>query len=306
MSDSSKFGQIVVNPYSSPHSKSRKGLMASGSWQPAMTEFIKSNQIEALYLNTARGWKSSEFDFLRHLNFLKELHIICGEANGLESVGFLSDLREFSITTSTKSVIDFSRLKSLEKCFLYWWEGASGILNLQSLKELHVDKIPPAMCGHFAKLSNLESLTIANCNVTDVDFLCSMAHISKLELLNCKKIISFAPIAKCKQLKWLNIDGSKQITNIEFVRQLDFLEVLLLSDNGGLHDLSPLSELICLKTVAFAGSTNILDGNLAWFERLPKLAMLMFAPRKHYSHKLIKAWDWRNFDQPDILLKKAN
>ena len=32
--------------------------------------------------------------------------------------------------------------------------------------------------------------------------------------------------------------------------------------------------------------------------------MLMFKGKKHYTHKLIKQWDWRNFNSPDTLLEK--
>jgi len=39
-------------------------------------------------------------------------------------------------------------------------------------------------------------------------------------------------------------------------------------------------------------------------EDLPELAMLMFGPRKHYSHRLVKTWSWSHFSTPDRLLEK--
>ena len=112
------------------------------------------------------------------------------------------------------------------------------------------------------------------------------------------------PITMCGFLKWLNIDGFPNLNRLEFVRELSQLEVLLISNDGEIESLSPVSRLKKLKALAFGGSTTIKDGDLSQVAHLPELAMLMFAPRRHYSHELLKEWDWNNFNHPDKLLRR--
>ena len=91
--------------------------------------------------------------------------------------------------------------------------------------------------------------------------------------------------------------------DIDFLKKLKGLEFINLSSNGEIATLAPLSCLENLKALAFAGNTIIKDGDLSVLIELPKLSMLMFQGRRHYTHKLIKKWDWENFNTPDTLLK---
>jgi hypothetical protein len=66
-----------------------------------------------------------------------------------------------------------------------------------------------------------------------------------------------------------------------------------------------LKPLQRLRAVAFPGArTTVADGDLGPLTELPELAMLMFGARKHYSHRLVKPWNWQNFHVPDRLLEK--
>ena len=79
--------------------------------------------------------------------------------------------------------------------------------------------------------------------------------------------------------------------------------MLNLTDCGELDSLAPLSGLRSLKALAFAGAkTTLRDGDLRPLLDLPKLSMVMFGARRHYSHKIVKRWSWDNLEQPDRLL----
>jgi hypothetical protein len=91
---------------------------------------------------------------------------------------------------------------------------------------------------------------------------------------------------------------------IDFVRSLAALEVLRLEDDGELESLEVLGSLKNLQAVSLVGSTTVKDGDLSALESLPRLSMLAFAPRRHYTHKLLKKWSWADFGKPDKLLER--
>ena len=77
-----------------------------------------------------------------------------------------------------------------------------------------------------------------------------------------------------------------------------------LNDNRLLKSLKPLKDIKSLKAFSFTGEkTMIEDKDLSVLTTLPKLSMLMFGHRRGYSHKLVKQWDWKNYDNPDKLLE---
>ena len=82
------------------------------------------------------------------------------------------------------------------------------------------------------------------------------------------------------------------------------LEILNISNVGKVQSLAPLIHLKKLKALACFGDTNIVDGDLSYLEKLPQLALLGCPDRRHYTHKVIREWNWKNIDQPDILIKK--
>jgi len=300
----SDYVEVVVNPYASLSPKNRKGIMVGGPWAKEITEFIKDNDIRAVYLNISRGWKGSDYSFLAELTTIEELNIITSDAHNVSSIESMSSLKDLSLTCSTKEKVDFSKLKNLEKCFLYWWPGASGIFECVSLKCLYIDEAKLKDYSPLGALKNLQSLTIGNSPVKSISWLSELNDLTELTMLNIRTLNDFSPIEYCKQLKRLTIRGSKSLADLGFMSSLSKLEFISISDNSEINSLKPLSGLNNLKALSFAGSSIIKDGDLSILETFPKLSMLMFQGRRNYSHKLIKKWDWKNFDNPDTLLQK--
>lgn len=296
--------KVVSNPYSDKNSIFRKGVEVEGHWPTQAKDFIRQNGIKALYLNSTKGWLGTDYSFLAELDTIEELFISSSSATGLASIEKMLNLREINLTFSSQDRINFSGLKKLEKCYLYWWGGADSIFECVSLRSAYFDGLKLKNYDLVSRLVSLSELTIANSSIDSVNWLVDMGVLEKIELLNCKKISNFSPIGECRKLKSLTIRGNKNIKNVSFLKDLDSLEVLIISDNGSIDSISDISALKNLKAASFAGSTTIVDGDLSVLERLPKLSMLMFAPRKHYTHRLIKPWNWNNFDVPDVLLEK--
>lgn len=294
--------QLVTNPYGRSDSKKRKGIIVSGIWSDSITSYIRENNIRAVYLNSAHGWSDVDYGFLAGLNTIEELHIISAVANNLSSIEKMTSLVELSITASTKDEIDFQKLSALKKCYLYWWAGAESILNCNDVEILYLDRFKIKDLSSLKKINKIKSLTIANSNIDNIDWLMDFHHLIELELINCKKINCFDSIKNCYLIKKLAISGARTLNNIEFLSMLSELEILVLSDCSEIDSIAVVSNLNNLKAFSFAGNTSIKDGDLGPLVDLPKLAMLMFQERKHYTHRLVKKWNWENFNNPSKLL----
>ncbi len=296
--------QIVTNPYGDSASAMRKGLVIKGEWHNSYAEFIAANEIEALYLNSALGYKGVDFEFLRELRWLKELSIIVGEAMNLSSIEALVGLEELSITCSTKSTIDASNLSKLGKVFLYWWPGAQSFLGVESIRSLYLDRFDAKCAEKLVRLTALHELTIGNSAIKDISFI-KETRLEKFELLNCKKVRDYSPIKNQSSLKWLALRGCDHVEDLDFLPTPSLLEVFLLSDAGRISSLEPIRSQAYLRAFSFDGSTIVKDLDLSPLLSLSMLSMLMFKPRKGYSHKLVKKWSWSNFDRPAQLLAEA-
>lgn len=294
--------QIVTNPYGRSDSKKRKGIIVSGIWSDSITRYVRENNIRALYLNSAHGWSGVDYGFLAGLNTIEELHIISAVANNLSSIEKMVGLVELSITVSTKDEINFQKLSALKKCYLYWWAGAESILDCKDIEMLYLDGFKIKDLNSLKKINKIKSLTIANSKIDNIDWLVDFHNLAELELINCKKINSFDSIKNCSLIKKLTISGVRTLKNIEFLSLLPELEILVLSDCSEIDSIAVVSNLNNLKAFSFAGSTSIKDGDLGVLVDLPKLSMLMFQERKHYTHRLVKKWNWENFNNPSKLL----
>jgi hypothetical protein len=67
--------------------------------------------------------------------------------------------------------------------------------------------------------------------------------------------------------------------------RLTKLKEVYLCDVGDIDTLAPLQKLRSLEVVFAWGNTNIRDGDLSVLTRLPRLKMVTFQNRRHYSHR---------------------
>jgi Leucine-rich repeat (LRR) protein len=285
------------------HLNGLKSMTIEGPWHESFIQYILDNKIEALYLNFANKWFCNDYSFLSKLKTIKRIGILDAPSTGFEALEEMDSLVDLSISCYFKSKIDFTKLVNLKYCSLDWYKGTESILEATSLTHLYIDEFKAKDFSKLADLKNLEILAIKNSNIEDISCLSSLINLKKLELINCKKLTDFTPIKSLTNLEWLSIDGTKEVGNIEFVRNMTSLKILDVSDTNNIESIEPLKDLTGLKAVAFCGNkTTIVDGDLSYLTKLPNLALLWLAPRKHYSHKLIKQAHWDNFDKPDVLL----
>ncbi|MEW5250260.1 leucine-rich repeat domain-containing protein [Microbulbifer discodermiae] len=295
---------IVVNPYNDPLSKGRKGIFVKTAWSDEYRGYIRKHAVKALYFNSAKGWDQSNFDFLRDLDGIEEIDILCPKLENFKAIEGVRSLQQLSVTGVVTDAVDFTVFSELQRCYLYWWRGAESILQSSSLRQAYFDKLRLKDYGLLCKLKAARSLTIGNSPMPSLAWMEDFeGELVEFSLLNCKKLEDFAAITSQKGLRKLVISGSPELYELDFLASFPELEVLDLSDSGPLKSLAPLENIKSLKVFSFAGTRTVVeDKDLSVLTKLPKLSMLMFGPRRGYTHKLVKQWSWQNFDHPDKLL----
>ncbi len=306
LKDQSNIITEVINPYKAKESKNRKGLKVSGAWSKEIASYIKENDIKALYLNYTWGWTEIDYSFLEQLDTIEELNIIASDAHNFSAIQGMGQLQQLSLSLNIKETIDFTANKKMTKCFLSWWNGASSIFECPWLEDLYLDRTTKYDLSGLGALKKLRKLQVGNSTYDSLAWLPDLAdHLIELSLYNCRKITDFTPISSCSKLERLVLSGCKELLKLDFLNKQYKLNVLNISDTGEIESFAPLKELKELKAFACAGKTTIIkDGDLHVLTELPKLAMVMFAPRRHYTHKIIKKWNWNNYDHPDVLLEE--
>ena len=298
MDMATEYFEEVINPYHEKNYDYGKGLVLK-KWDESILEYIDKNKIESIFINISRGWDGgSDFSFLSGLTTIKELSTIVGRSKNLSSIEKMLALESMDLTANGKEFVDFTELQNLKKCFISWWPKAVSILELSSLEELYIDNLKFKDYSNFKINSNLTKLTIGNSNIDNLNFLKELQDLTVLNFFNCRKITDFSMIGSCPKLKRIDLSGC-YLKDLSFIKQLKDLEVLLIADIGDIDSLEVVSSLKKLKAIWFAGKTNVLDGDLTPLTHLPLLSMVNFNNRRHYTHKLNKAWNWNNFDIPD-------
>ena len=304
--------EIVTNPYpvsASPldtwSADDIPSLVVNGDWSDEVETFVRTNQVEGIYLNYARGWTGSDYGFLERLEWLKLLNVLTGKKVDLSPASQLLKLQRLSITSGGGARIDFAALRELKKCFLRWWTGARSVFECETLESLSIDKLPAKECNGLSQLRNLRDLTIYSQSIQSLDSIAQLTNLQKLELNRFHNLESLDGIENLKSLRSLNINECNRMSDLTPIASLNNLEHLVVSDWGTIDTLAPIVKLKKLRAFSFSGArTTIADGDLSPLQELPNLSMLMFASRRHYSHKLVKQWSWNNFDSPDTLLEQ--
>lgn len=296
--EQNEFFEVVENPYEEKDYAFGKGLMLK-KWDSSILDYISKHRIESIFINISRGWRGgSDFNFLATLTGIRELGILVGSSYNIFSIENMTSLEVLEITANGKEEIDFTKLKKLKKCFVSWWSKALSIFELDTLEELYVDNLKLKDYSDFKISSKLRKLTIGNSNINNLIFLAQQQDLTILNFFNCRKIGDFSTVSLCCKLKRIDFDGC-YLKNLNFLSALKNLEVLLICNVGDIESIDVISNLKKLKAVNFSGKTNVLNGDLTPLTKLPLLSIVSFNNRRHYSHKLNKAWCWDNFNIPD-------
>jgi hypothetical protein len=254
-------------------------------WQEPFLQMLIEKEIKELELNTGKGWKGENVQFLRFLPGLKLLIILDQSLKSIEPVHFLTKLRSINISAYCKTPLDFTVFTDLTDCGFEWIKGSDALFNCIKLKTLGINNYDKTSSDSFARLVNLEKLTILNAGIESLTGLSALKKLNYLSVANLKKLFSLKGIEELQELLELELQNCKGIEDISPVFNLHKLKSIMLIDSGGIKSIKGLAHLKELETFLFYGTTNVLDGDLKGLLELKNLSKISFQNRKHYSNR---------------------
>jgi len=293
-------------PFNVDPTRDIPGVMVTGAWHTGMSKYLVEQDVRGLYLNSARGFRCDDYSFLRELPQLELLSMMPPSITTLGRPVPITELRRLkrlSANFAIRESIDFRQLTDLRSCVLKWNTRIKSVFDTQTLKWLHLYSLKRDWTEQLGRLTTLKHLELSFSGIQSLSDLTPLRGLEMLVFEVCRNLENLEGVDAFPNLKCLSLTETRKISSLECLRPLTGLEVLTIDDCGEIESLAPLAELRNLKAISFSGAqTTICDGDLAPLTKLPKLSMLMFGPRRHYSHKLVKTWNWNNFGKADQLL----
>lgn len=286
----------------------KKKLIVESAWNKDIENYVKNKKIDYLYFNHVKGWHGKDLNFLKNLQHVKHIGVLDHEIRDLSGINTLSDLELLSLITSSKTILDFKKFQNLKWLIFDWIKGSESLFECDSISFLSLYNSEEKNFKRISKLHKLKTLTLNEGKTESLDGIENLSDLSELRLLNLKQLSSINSISKLSNLKKLEIiNGCKKFNNFDSVSKLTKLERLALDNLGEIESIKKLSTLKELKEISFHDSTNIMDGDLSVLEKLPKLHMVKFNNRKHYSHKrqdLDKSVDYELLKKEDARIRE--
>lgn len=301
--------ELIIGETNPCNGKPMNGVVAqiNGKWKEEYADILIRKAVKHLFLSTALGWTCDNYNFLLQLKSLETLDIHDNRDISLKQVESLKHLRTLELSILHYDDIDFSVFKYLENFYCDAEKPLPSIFQCATLKEIYLDEFKMGDKHQLSQLKNLESLTIGNSNITNIDYVQSMPFLRKLVILNNRKIMDFSPISTLKNLSWLELRGVKNLHKIDFLSELTELNVLLL-ECGDIESIHPISNHNNLQAISFSGSNFIInDGDLLPIGTLNNLSMLSIVNKKTYNAYINNLWNWHNYGKPrHDWIKKIN
>lgn len=254
------------------------------SWSKEIERKIKRKGIVELELNYAKGWKrDKDLWFLKKVPNLLAVEIIDWNIQDVSAIHDLRSLRLLKVFTYCNTEIDFTFFPEIEDVSLEWRPKVRSLFACSGLKKLFINHYPGKSLEDFAKLCNLQYLSLKSPKIEGIGDVSELTELKLLELGNATRLSNLEGIEKLASLETLQIQTCSKIKNIEPIKSMTNLKRLFICDCGEIESLRPIAKLPELQEVHFYESTNILDGDLSPLKELPKFEDTSFQERKHYN-----------------------
>lgn len=261
-----------------------------GPWSSSAHQEIMRARPSELELNSSKGWRGRDIEFVRRYEWLSSFIIIDMNIENISPIMSLRNLINLKVVTYCGTKLDFSVFNALEHCALEWRSGAESVFDCSSLTDLFVNRYKGKSSSPFGKLKKLESLAILNSSITELQGISELHHLRSLRIAGLRSLKSIEGIEGLFRLESLEMEVCRSVQSLSPLSGLTSLIEVNVSNNGKLDSLAPLGGLPHLRTVLFYESTNIADGDLRMIFDHPKVSNVSFQNRRHYSHKRDDFW----------------
>ena len=258
-------------------------IVATGKVDDALVSKVLRSSRPLLILNRALGFDEVDCAVLQQVgDRLVGLEVV-GDFTDDSDVLRCSKLEELNLNTSCRGGLDWGRLPDLIRLFTYEERMSESLASLHRLTTLHIHRASDDQVALASSLPRLTDLTLSSTRMRAVSSLAGYGdRLTRLWIRQGSALRGFDDLSRLSLLRTLLLDSCRHLDDLGFVSGMPDLEVLAVSDCGGIESLRPLAQLSRLREVHLVGSTNVKDGDLSVLEQLPSLRGAYFQKRRHY------------------------
>lgn len=204
------------------------------------------------YSEDSIDWKS--------LSFVENLQIDLWETNNLEGIEELLKLKKLTISKNVKSSVSLKILDKLDKIEILHTSISKDIEtigNLTNLKYLSLREIKSKNLDFLSKLENLNEIWLSLGSYKDIN---GITHLKNLQKLSIHQIRDFnneelnSVISNCKNLTALELQNLKNLSGINFIKELYNLSYLYFESNKNIKTFKDIKVSNSLKTFVTSNS----------------------------------------------------
>ncbi len=248
----------------------------------AQKKAIDSIRIRTLNLNYGHRYKI-DFKLIACQDFIRRFWL-----NGdfkivnLKEGGVLSDMQSLvSLSLAHPIEIEWGKLINLESLVLYSDKYIRGLSALKTLRELLMVAVGQEGFQEITALDNLDNLDIRGRSLEHLNGIQSMKSLSSLTICRASKVHDISPIASLPNLKTLDVECCKNMTDFSPLKGNNVIEKLTLDQVESLDFVPQMQSLSAIKFF------NCIDGDLRPLLESRTLKDIFFCPnKKHYTHTL--------------------
>lgn len=217
------FGLSASNPNASRFEldNGQTKLIFRGGYAPSFLDELKSGGFDIVVISTGHwedlGWLAEAGVPIPRLEIVSACESYCG----LERI---SGLFELSVDDRLDGV-ELSSFSNLTSLSLFWSKSIKGkISSLKKLESLTVSYYGEKNLVEFQNLSNLKSLDLRMGSIKSLAGVDSCTQLSHFELAYLRSLEDVNAIENLRNLKIITIEKCPKVTNIDFLKNLSYLE----------------------------------------------------------------------------------
>jgi len=200
-------------------------------------------------------------DFLRQFGFLRRLDITCRYAQDYDFLKSLPQLISLSVGPLPKTVkpIDLSNQKNVEYLSLQWQKRKiKGLEYCENVRSLVLVEYTENDLSMLSRMNTLEVLKIKTASIETLHGLEDLANLEKVQLGNCRKLVSISALSGSSNLSSLEIELCRHIKDYKNLIDLPKLSLLRLTDCGVIEALGFADNFPALENIVLTGDTRVL------------------------------------------------
>jgi len=252
-------------------------------------------------------WEKTEIDLskITEYRFLEFVGIsgMTGYAQYPINLLFLSDLpnlKSIWLDLPGDCIIDFGKMKKLQKVNLSWSSQYSNFNSLSTLIELRIVGYNKSSLEDFRQMTELKKMILWDPTINSLMGIEGCLSLNYMDLFRAKKLQSLKGIERLNKLEYLDILSCHKLLDISAVFELENLRKLTIAKCKNVKEISLveessiewlildsvdnlyfISKMPKLNTLFFE---NIENGDLSPLLNHPTLSIVDFPNKKKYTH----------------------